>query len=452
MNLKLLKNYQVSDLLNENFDCQCKKKHKVDIKDVIVENGAISKVPEVIRSYGFKNVYCVCDQNTYLAAGEKVEVVLNQAGIKNSIHVFNRENWLVPDEEAVGEFLIHMSKEVDGIIAIGAGVLNDLCKFMSYRQNIPYIVVATAPSMDGFASDGAALIIESLKTTLTTTMPKAIIGDVDILKNAPKEMIAAGFGDMIGKFSALNDWKISSIINGEYYCEVIVQMVRDGVQECINNIEGIKNREDMAIKRLMEGLVLTGIAMSFSGNSRPASGSEHHLAHFWEMMFLFDNREPVLHGIKVGINTLFTNRIREKLIHEKLNFEEIETQVFDYNNWLRDVKKIYKQAATGIVNLNEKEKLNSIEERNSRLKIIENNWEQLVNAIMDVPSTNEIEEMLLKVGAPVRPFEVGVDEYTVEKGVLYSKEVRARYTILQLLWDVGLLEKYSTELTKEFCK
>lgn len=444
INVDNINMFKINDFLHRTFECSCGRKHSVGIEKIIIENGAINKVPEVLKDFGFKRAYCVADTNTN-ATLESLEDIFDKTSISYVSHVFVRNGDLVPDEAAVGEFVIHMDKSADVLVAIGTGVLNDLCKYMSYKLNIPYIIIATAPSMDGFASDGSALIIDNLKTTLQTTMPKAIIGDVEILKSAPEQMIMAGFGDMLGKYSALNDWKLSNIINDEYYCSTIVKMVELSLESCIKNIKGLLNRSDEALKNLMEGLVLCGIAMSFTGNSRPASGSEHHLAHFWEMMFLFEGREPVLHGIKVGINTLTTNVIREQLSNEKPDFEQIrkEAHDFDHKKWLEDVNKIYSKAAPGIIKLDREVRINSLDERQKRLNKIEDNWETIVKTLKEVPPTEEIQKVLKAVGLPVRAEEVGVDTVTVKQGLVYAKEVRARYTVLQLLWDLGLLNDYA---------
>ena len=88
-------------------------------------------------------------------------------------------------------------------------------------SKIPYIIVATAPSMDGYASDGAAMILGGMKETVKAGLPKAIIADTNVLKNAPMDMIKAGYGDIIGKYSALNDWKFANIVYGEFFCNYI---------------------------------------------------------------------------------------------------------------------------------------------------------------------------------------------------------------------------------------
>lgn len=381
-----VQSYKIDDYLGKVFACECGKEHRVAVEKVVIGNGAIAKIPSLLNSFGFKKVYLVADKNTYEAAGSQVEKVVTEAGIQCSKHVYLRKHDLVPDETAVGEFVFHMGKDTDVILAVGSGVLNDLCKFMSFRLGIPYIIVATAPSMDGYASDGSALSIDNLKTTLSTTMPKAIVGDVDVLKKAPLKMIKAGFGDMVGKYSAINDWKLSHAINGEYYCDIVAKMVEDSLEKCIKTAEGLKDRKDDAVQNLMEGLVLTGIAMSFAGNSRPASGSEHHLSHFIEMMYIFDGKEAPLHGEKVGVNTLVMNSMREKISNMRPELGEITkmADAFDKDKWTDDVKRLFRQAASGVIRLNEKEKINDRDEMLARVEKIIAQWDNIVKILSEM--------------------------------------------------------------------
>jgi glycerol-1-phosphate dehydrogenase [NAD(P)+] len=440
-----IRSFNINDYLNRKFSCECGRMHSVNIESVIVGEGAIKELPGLLNSYGCKKIYIVADTNTFPVAGERAEKLVCSADISYKKHVYRRNGDLVPDETAVGEFVIHMDKDTDMILAIGSGVLNDLCKYMSFKLGIPYIIVATAPSMDGYASVGSALILDNLKTTLPATVPKAIIGDVDILKNAPKKMLTAGFGDMVGKYSAINDWKLSSIINDEYYCGNVVQIVMDSLKRCIDNADGLQERDSDAVRNLMEGLILTGIAMSFSGNSRPASGAEHHISHFIEMMYLFEGKEAPLHGIKVGINTLIINKLRGTLSNKTLRLQDIikRAELFDENRWAEEVKRIYKQAAPEIISLNKREKINSFNERIERIKKIIENWNEIVDTLKDIPANEEIEDVLKKVASPVRLNELGIDEKMVSEGLIYAKEVRARYTVLQLAWDIGFLEDFA---------
>jgi glycerol-1-phosphate dehydrogenase [NAD(P)+] len=445
-----LEQFQIEDFLGNEIHCECQKAHQVAIDRVIIEKDGIYKLPDCLKSFQYKKALVIADLHTYEAAGKLVETVLADANFLYKRFVFQVKEDLVPDETAVGKLLIQVEKDTDVIVTIGTGTLNDLAKFVSHKIGIPTIIVATAPSMDGFASTGAALIVDNLKTSFECVCPKVIIGDVTILKKAPLNMIIAGFGDIVGKYSALTDWKLGKIINGEYYCDVVAKMVTDSMAKCINNIEGIKNREETAIQNLMEALVVTGIAMSFVGNSRPASGSEHHLAHYWEMMFLFEHKKAVLHGTKVGIATMITAKLGELLVKSDIHFAEViaKANSFDQAQWKESVEKFYQKAANEIIHINVTEERNSITKRIARIHTIQEHIAEITDMLQRIPSAREIKSILKNVGGVSHPTEVGIDEQQVIHGIQMAKEVRTRYTILNFLSDLGLLEEFAYEVNE----
>lgn len=445
---------KIQEFLGSNLYCACGKPHHVAIDRILIEKDAIKKLPAMLRELGYKKPLVIADLHTYKVGGQAVETALTDGKFSYKKFVFQGETELVPDEEAVGTLLIQVEEDTDVLIAIGTGTLNDLAKFISHKIGIPSIIVATAPSMDGFASTGAALIVKNLKTSYECVCPTGIIGDTNILKQAPMAMIIAGFGDIVGKYSALTDWKLARVINREYYCPVVAKMVTDSMAKCINNIEGIKNRDELAIKNLMEALVVTGIAMSFVGNSRPASGSEHHLAHYWEMMFLFENKQAVLHGAKVGIGTVITGKLREILLHSTIDFKEaiVTANSFDHNQWKANVEKIYQQAAREIIHINEKEDRNSVVKQVARIRAIKEHLDEIMDILKAVPSAQEIKAILKNAGAVSHPREVGIEEQHVLGGILMAKEVRTRYTILNLISDLGLLQRFAHQVNDSLKK
>lgn len=452
-----LNEYRIQDLINKTMHCSCGKTHRADIADIIISQGAVYNLPDLLRKYKGQNLFLVADKNTYKVAGGKVEQILRERGFNLTVHIFQREKPLVPDEKAVGEFLIHLPKDnTDMIIAVGSGTLNDLSKYISYKLNIPYIIVATAPSMDGYSSFVAPLIVDNLKVTYEVTIPKAIIADIDILKEAPLDMIYAGLGDMLGKYTGLCDWGLARIINDEFYCNWVAGLVKKSIEKCVNNLSGIMKREELAITRLTEGLILSGIAMNLVGNSRPASGSEHHLSHCWEIIFLLRSEETVLHGIKVGIGTI----VIEKLYHllrarKSINFAVSLERINHFNpqEWKQQIYRIFRDAAPAVIAIEEKLPKNSREKRLARIKIMEKKWVEIIKMINQVlPKAGTIEKILLGVGAPVHPEQIGIDADAFYDSLIYGKEVRNRYGILQLLWDLGFLEEFSREMLDYFYK
>lgn len=440
-----------TDFLGIQCPCECGRVHSVGLEKVIIENGAIRRIPGILRESGFQKVFILADGNTYQAAGRAVEKLL-QDGFEVETLIYRREQDLVPDETALGEFFLRFPVDTDVIVAVGTGVLNDLAKFAGNKMNVPYIVVATAPSMDGFASDGAALIVDNVKVSISSANAKAIIGDVDVLKRAPMKMIAAGLGDMLGKFSALRDWKLGALIENEYYCDVVTAIVEQSVQRCINGMDGLCRREDAAIQNLMEGLILTGIAMSFAGSSRPASGSEHHLSHFWEMRFLLEGKAAVLHGTKVGIASVMIGELGEKLTSATVDWAGCKYKAagFRRNEWEEQIKSIFGKSAPGILKLEQTANRHSIVDRLKRIEVIHRNWPAILKILGEGPSALQLASWLKQTGAPANPSEVGITGEDLFHGILHAKEIRVRYTILQLLEDLGLLEEYAKQQEKRY--
>ena len=439
----------INELLGQKLECACGKVHYMNVDEVIIERNATRLIGDILKKYKYQKPLIVCDTNTYKAAGEKVVNIVEQAQLKYKLFIYQGEGELVPDENALGKLLVEIEDNTDVLLVVGSGVLNDVAKIVSKKTNIPEILVATAPSMDGFLSDTSALTLNNLKTSVNCNLPHVIIGDIDILKKAPKRMILAGLGDMIGKYSALTDWNLSRFINEEYYCEPSALISVKAIEKCVQSIEQIDaNGEfsDDAIKNIMEGLIRTGIAMSYVGNSRPASGSEHHMSHYWEMMFLFMGKEALLNGTKVGLTSIIIAKIYEWFSQEKeVDFAAAEKRikVFDENVWQADIHKFYGKAASGIIANAKKDHRNQIEKRLARLEFIKENFTEIMKHVKTAQLAESIESLMKKAGAPIRPQSVGIDASIVHDSVLVAHEVRQRYTILNMLADLGLLEKYA---------
>lgn len=428
--------------LNSQLKCTCGRNHSTSLKEIEIYEGALDKLPELIIKYRYKKVCIVSDKKTHKAADVKVTNLLNAWNIENFNIVLKKDN-LIPDEEALGKVIVGIEPGCDLIIAVGSGTINDICKFMSYKLGIDYFVVATAPSMDGFASNVSALITNQLKTTYETHVPKAIIGDINILKDAPMDMLIAGVGDVLGKYVCLLDWKLASMIQGEYHCSYIEKMVQHALKMVVSNAEKIKERDPQTIQYIMEGLVLSGIAMSYAGNSRPASGSEHHLSHYWEMMFLFQGREPVLHGIKVGVGTIVTTCLYERLLESKIDFKAARDKILDFNieEWKKEIQKVYPVVGKNIIEFEEEVQKNRKDKVLERIDILEHNWEKVKETIrIYLPSSKNLIKLMESIGAPVRPEQIGVSKEMLDNSIRYGKEIRNRYGLLQILFDLSLYE------------
>ncbi|WP_270567828.1 sn-glycerol-1-phosphate dehydrogenase [Clostridium beijerinckii] len=379
----------IEEMADMEFDCSCGKKHRIDIKHIYVGENVYNRILDVAKEILPKEILLVSDNNTYKALGKCVENELTELGYKINNIILVSDGDLIPDEKAIGRVLVEVNNETELIVAVGSGSINDICRIISAKTHIPYVIMGTAPSMDGYASTVSPLIIDGAKVTYPGTNPYAIIADSNIMKDAPFEMICAGFGDILGKYTALSDWRLSNTIHDEYFCDTTEKLVRNAMYKCFENIEGAVKREVKAIEYISEALILSGIAMTLSGNSRPASGAEHHLSHYWEIDKLSRKLEHPLHGNSVGVGTVIS-----AWLYKKFNIEErfgIETPVPEI-----------------IINL-----LNSI-------------------------------------GAKSNPKALGIEKELFHRSVIHALEIRPRYTILQYAKTENMLEEYANELTNLF--
>lgn len=449
LTLDTIAHCSLSDLLAAPLACQCGRTHEIQMKQVVVEPGAIQKTARVLRELGYRKALIISDAVTWGIAGKRAADVLEADGFPYAACLL--EGRVVPDEKTVGHIVIHAERDADVIVTVGAGVLNDLGKFVGDKLGVDNIVVATAPSVDGFASRHAALVVGSLKTSFAAACPRAIIGDVDILKQAPMSMIIGGWNDIMGKYTALSDWKIGRVVNDEYFCDVIDQMVRKSVQTCKANIERIKKRDPEAIQWVMEGLILTGIAMSFIGNSRPASGSEHHLSHCWEMRALEKDEAIAPHGAQVGVAATIIAGLCKKLAAAKVDFNKAldGAASFDETAWRARVEAYFGRSAPGVIAQIDPRGRYGAESRLRRLEKLQAHWPELQTILDDMPSPHQLRALLADAGAPVNPRDIGVTVEDAVDSVRMAKEARPKYTILGVLDDLGLLEPFANDLREE---
>ena len=269
-----------------------------------MKQGALSELPSVIAEIGDYHRLCViCDENTYRVAGKRVAEMISPA----QIIVLNPDH-LHANEKAVGMVQNELGDGMDLLIAVGSGTVHDITRYVAYHSGLSFISVPTAASVDGYVSNVAAMTWNGAKKTMTACAPIAMVADIDIIADAPMRLTASGVGDMLGKYTALLDWKIGKLLCDEYYCDRIVGTVERAVVNVKNSVEKLQSGDRDSVALLMYGLVLSGIAMQHTGISRPASGSEHHISHFIEMT-VPSERCDALHGEKVGVGLMLVSRL-----------------------------------------------------------------------------------------------------------------------------------------------
>ena len=424
------------------FTCDCGKTHNAFIDQFIVEKNAISRLGEFVKKYNGTKAFILADKNTFIAGGEKAIAVLEQNSIAYSKYIFNEDN-LAPNESAVGSAIMHFDKSCDIIVAVGSGVINDIGKILAKTTSHPYIIVATAPSMDGYASATSSMDMDGLKVSLRTVNANVVIGDIDILKTAPEHMLISGLGDMLAKFVSIAEWKIANIITGEYYCDKVANIVISALNECVKNAKGLLKRDDDAIKAVFNGLVLGGVAMNYAGLSRPASGVEHYFSHVWDMRGLEFNLKTDLHGIQCAVGTLYATKIYEQVKKVVPNREKALSfaKNFDYNAYCEFLKEFLGKGALSMIELDKKEQKYNLEKHEKRLAVIEKNWDKILEIINEMPSSNDIESLLDTIKAPKSASEMGIDESNLKSVFLATKDIRDKYVLSRLCWDLGIINQ-----------
>ena len=423
--------------------CDCGRVHTVAVDEVVIGKGALRRLPEFVARYGAKKPFVLADGNTLAAAGQTVCGILEQAGIPYAGYVFPNAR-LEPDEHAVGAAVMHFEHGCDLIIAVGSGVINDIGKLLSKLSGRKYIIVGTAPSMDGYASATSSMSLDGLKVSLPARCADVIIGDVDILKNAPLHMLKSGLGDMLAKYVSIAEWRIAHLITGEYYCEHVAQLIRSALKKCTDNAAGLLRRDEQAVQAVFEGLVIGGVAMAYAGVSRPASGVEHYFSHVWDMRGLEFGTPVELHGIQCAMATLAAVKLYEAVKTMRPDEEKARAYVeaFDLDDWNRQLRALLGKSAGTMIALEQKEGKYRKQTHPARFAVIRDNWDKILKILdEELPAAQELEALMDSIGLPKDFSVIGVDRACAQLTFKATKDIRDKYVLSRLAWDLGILDE-----------
>lgn len=430
------------------FDCDCGMHHDTQLQYVKIGAGAVRSLPEACRTLGVRRPFAVCDERTEKAAWQQARAALEGAGIEYALYTLRGEH-LEPNESAVGSLAMAFDPACDAILAIGSGVINDTCKVLAKATGRPSLVVGTAPSMDGYASNSSSMIQNGIKVTLYNHCPAAIIADTDIMRNAPMRMLWAGLGDMLAKYVSACEWRIAHIVVGDEYCEKVAALMRRSLAKIVAAAGGLAAREPAAIEAVAEGLILSGMAMSFAKSSRPASGLEHYFSHMWEMMALERGEAADLHGIQVGVGTYLTFQVYERIRGLAPCGEKARAFVrgFDHRAWEAQTRRVFGSTAPRILEMAAACRKNEIEPHEERLTRILANWGEIQAIIAEeMPPLPALEAIMRGTGMPMVPEELHIAPGDVRDAFIASRDIRDKYLSCTLLWDLGLLYEFADAL------
>ncbi len=413
--------------------CPCGQKHSLSTDVIVSEAGATAKLIEYVKAYiknDVSDVLVIADENTEKFASVLVkELECGVYVLPSNAHA----NEIFTSE--LTEYIKNLQSLPSLFIACGSGSLHDITRFCAYEANIPFVSYPTAASVDGFVSGVAAMTMYGQKLTYPSASPVALFADPDVYSTAPKKLTASGVGDVIGKITALYDWRAAHLLSGEALCPEIYDLMKEALDAVINAAKSGKDEREFA-EMVMNGLILSGIAMQLQGNSRPASGTEHHMSHFWEMHVINDETDA-LHGEKVGVGTVIALDVIKKNIDLLDRIGEISLEkVFDKDM----IDRIYGKLSEGILNENVPTGEFSSSVVAKLDKCSDGNIRMIKEATAELPSSEEISALLSACGAPVTLSELSLPdtpEFT-EQSALFSPYVRNRLTVAKIISAVKL--------------
>ncbi len=401
----------------------CGRAHTVFPDNIVMSAGALEQLPTVIAELGdFKKIVMVCDYNTFEVAGKRAD---DLCGFSRVIKL--DPTGLHPTEKAVAA--VDEGLDADLLVAVGSGTIHDITRYVAFTRGINFVSVPTAASVDGYVSNVAVMTWCGTKKTLPAVPPIAMVADTDIIAKAPYELTASGIGDMIGKYTALFDWRFSHMITGEYICDRIIDMEEAALREVVDNLEAIKAQDTDAIEALMYALVLSGLAMQMVGNSRPASGAEHHISHFIEMGVMVKNNEAY-HGEKVGVATALVVERYFDVLSKPLCESDFLACPESNESVL---EACFGELAEELIKENTPDPLLKVDK-----KVLLERWGEVQRLAHDtLPDAQKIRGYLASSGCSVTLTDINVDEAIKNDLVSLSPLVRNRLTFMRTIRLLG---------------
>ena len=406
--------------------CDSSKHQEIFVDNIVIEKGAVQRLPFILKNNYSQHhkILMICDENTYKVAGFKVEQLVPRIDkiVLNPENLHADEHGVEAAEQALKKF-----GQIDFMIACGSGTIHDITRYIAYNRKIDFLSIPTAASVDGFVSTVAAMTWHGFKKSFTAVSPVYVLADTAIFSNAPMRLTASGVGDLIGKYTSICDWKIAHALTREYISHPIVDLEKTILQNLVDNLEGLKSNDLNAYENLMYGLLLSGLAMQMIGNSRPASGAEHHCSHLWEMEVINEHID-FYHGEKVGVGLCLVSEVYKKALNrlksgnytikENVNVETDLIKKYFKNKTLQD--EILKENTPNL--------LNSITP-----KILKSKESSIIEALEELPDTSQIIQWMKTVNANTSMTDLTLDEKLKPLTLRLSPYVRQRLTFMRVL-------------------
>ena len=418
------------------------------VSALAVEPGAAAGTGRAwLDAIGTRPALIVADPNTVKAAGHAAERSLGQAEIEARLHIIGKP----AADRALGDLLAECAADGEHFLAVGAGVINDLVKYAAFRRGKPYACVATAASMDGYTSAGSSLSDRGFKKTIQCRPPAAVIGDLEVIAAAPRHLAGRGFGDIAGKVPAGADWILSDALGIEGIDGDSFGMVQDSVAAALAESGAVGAGNQAATATLFRALLIVGFAMELHGSSRPASGADHQIAHLWEMRRLAHSGRRIGHGSCVAVGCIAVLRLYEWLLardHASCNSDRTVARAPDMAAKRRMIKAHFSdEDVAARAEAETRDKHLDASAHRDRLDAIAACWPDLRRRLSrHLVTSRSMGRMLRRAGAPVEPDDIGLKPSDMRESIRAARFLRSRYTILDLLDEIGLLDEALMEV------
>lgn len=398
---------------------------------VVIEPSLSGMEAALVSGLGFTGTLAVVsDRTTHAVMGERIERAMAGRFTVQSIVL---PDGVHPDDVTV-ERLAKESLSADALIAVGSGTINDLCKYVSARAGKPYAVFATAPSMNGYTSLNASITQHGHKMSLMAQAPAGVFFDLEILAAAPKRLIRAGLGDSLCRAASQADWLLAHLLLNRPYRELPFELLMDDEEPLFEQARALMAGDLAVMRRLVNTLVLAGFGTAIVGNSQPASQGEHLISHYIDM-FAEDSRPLVYHGEQVGVTTLSMARLQERVLDKVPRLKPDAGSEDDFRERYGD--------EIGASCWSEFEAKRLDESRADALNArIDEHWDRIRDRIAAViiPSSR-LSAVLAAAGGPLTPESIHLSRAFYETALTRCREIRNRYTFLDLAGSAGCLTR-----------
>ncbi len=405
---------------------------------MVIGSDAPAQAAAFARRHGAGGVLLVMDANTRAVARDALAGAVDDAGLRLEQLVFEQDD-LLP---GLGEAERVRGRLHPGTLpfALGSGVITDIVRYGAHLGERDFVSVPTAASMDGYASSVAAMQIGGVKVTYPARSPLGIFADPRVLAGAPAELTRSGLGDLLGKVTAGVDWLAAHLLLGEPFSDAVATQVLEPLQWAAENAERVLTGDPEGARGLLGGLVQSGVAMATLGNSRPASGCEHHASHFWDLLAARGLRRHASHGLQVGYATRFAMRLQRHafaggvaaLRSPGLPADPLSA---DARRWLGDPVPAEIVAA-----VQEKQRWSAASA--DRWPGDRAGWDRVQASLAaSLARFDEVENALTRAEIPAGAGYLELDRETLRATFRYANRLRARYTTLDFLEGQGVLEQ-----------